>query len=241
MNENILMYDVLNENNEAINSQVIINNMGFEIPNDYYFIENLTRLNDKILYLTDGDNTIQMYYEKCSNQNYENKTKEIKENSLILETFDNYRGQKIIEYESDKKINIMGYDGDYTVVLSSDCKRYSRDYYTLYYILFSCDSRCSKNYDNLYYQKNNLSILINGKHVYDRYQKNIIKYVPEKILSSLINKSYCNYLESNKEFDENLSNYYIKNDIGMKNVIKKIESYFDSNNDDISMRDLIKE
>lgn len=241
MSETILMYDVLNENSETINSQVIINNMGFEIPNDYYFIENLTRLNDKILYLTDGKNVIQMYYEKCNNQNYENKVKEIKESNLILETFDNYRGQKIIEYECEKKINIMGYDGDYIIVINSDCKRYSRDYYTLYYILFSCDSRCEENYDNLYYQKNNLSILVNGKHVYDRYQKNIIKYVPEKILLSLINKSYCNYLESNKEFDENLSNYYIKNDIGMKKVIKKIESYFDSNNDDISMRDLIEE
>ena len=129
MNESISVYDVLDENNNILNSQVLIDNIGFEIPSDYYFNKEATSTREHILHIMNENNYIRLYYEKCDENNYKLEISNIRKKHKITEEFINYRGQKIIEYENETGINIISFDNTYVVVLNSKCKKYSTQYY----------------------------------------------------------------------------------------------------------------
>ena len=241
MNKEIILMDIFDENKNILNSQVILNNViGFEIPKDYFFNKEFTNLNERLLLLSNMNNEIKLYYEMCSIDNYNNKIEEIKKKYTITEEYSNYRGQKIIEYESETGINVISFDGEYVNIANSKCKKYSREYYSLYYIVFSFDSKCNGNYDNLYYQKNNYCILINGFHIFKKYGKNILKFNPNELIKTVTNNSFCEYLTSNHYFDEQLNNYYMPAKV-FNIVVNKIDNYVNEELDDPNMMDLVIE
>ena len=78
MNKNILLYDVFDDNKDVLNSQVILdNNIGFEIPKNYYFNKESTDLKNHILHIKSDKDFIRLYYEKCNEYSYKEKIEEI--------------------------------------------------------------------------------------------------------------------------------------------------------------------
>ena len=70
VNENILLYDVFDDNKNVLNSQVILDNyIGFEIPKNYYFNKESTDLKNHILHIKSDKDFIRLYYEKCNEYN----------------------------------------------------------------------------------------------------------------------------------------------------------------------------
>lgn len=242
VNENILLYDVFDDNKNVLNSQVILDNyIGFEIPKNYYFNKESTDLKNHILHIKSDKDFIRLYYEKCNEYSYKEKIEEIERKYKTTEDFINYRGQRIIEYENETGINVISYDGAYVLILNSKCKKYSYEYYILYFIVFSFDSDCPESYDNSYYQKNSYCILKNGKYVYDKYKINLIKYNPSESLDIINTESFCKFISDNIEYDEKLDNYYVEKTKINQNIVNRINNYHNNENDDPSLMDLIEE
>ena len=241
MDENISVYDVLDENKTILNSQVLIGNVGFEIPSDYYFNHEFTSIKDHIFHLVSKNDYIRIHYEKCNEENYNLEISNIKERNNITEDFTNYRGQKIIEYENETGINLISYDNCYVTILNYKCKKYSNQYYTLYYILFSFVFNISIEYDNVYYQKNNYCIMKNGCYLYEKYNKNIIKYNPADLLNKYDKIAFCDYLNGNIIFDTNFENYYTVEDNEFIKIFNKINSYVNFEDDNPDLMEVIEE
>ncbi len=242
MDESILLYDIYDENKNVLNSQVILDNKyGFEIPSSYYFNKESTNLKEHILNIRNDNDFIRMYYNQCVESDYKIKVEEIKSRHKITEDFTNYRGQKIIEYEDETGINVIVYDETIVIILNSKCKKYSNEYYVLYYIIFSFDSNCQTSYENFYYQKNSYCILKNAKHIYNNYKINLIKYNPTESLTVIDTKNFCEYISENKDYDDKLYNYYVSKDKGFKNIVDKIKDYRNNELDDPSFMDLVEE
>ena len=102
MEEKILLYDVLDDDGNILNSQVILENkIGFEIPKNYFFNRENTDLKSNILQIKNNNNNyINISYVKSDEKDYKEKKQIIKEKYKIIEDFINYRGQKIIEFEN---------------------------------------------------------------------------------------------------------------------------------------------
>lgn len=242
MNEKILLYDVYDDNKNVINSQVILdNNIGFEIPNDYYFKKETTNLSERILHILNDKHFIRLYYEMCDEKSFKQQIEKIQEKYKITEDFTNYRGQKIIEYENETGINIMSFDGTNLLLVNSKCHKYSDEYYVLYFIVFSFDSNCQNNYDNVYYQKNNYCILKNAKYIYDNYGINLIKHNPFESLEVIDKENFCKYINGIVNYDEEIDNYYMSSDKTLKSIVYKIENYKSNEMDDSSFMDLVEE
>ena len=242
MEEGIWLYDIYDDSKKIINSQVILNNnIGFEIPKDYFFAKNHTNLKERILRLDNGKRTIKLYYEKCYEKDYNKKIEELKGKYKITEDFTNYRNQKIIEYETETGINIICYDGSIVLMLNSRCQKYSNDYYVLYFIAYSFDSNCGTLYENYYYQKNSYCILKNAYHIYKKYKINLIKYNPSEILAIINRKNFCKYISNISDFDYEIDNHYMAKDIVFEDIVNKIEKYNNLDfNDNPSFIDLIE-
>lgn len=242
MEEKILLYDVLDDDGNILNSQVILENkIGFEIPKNYFFNRENTDLKSNILQIKNNNNYINISYIKSDEKDYKEKKQIIKEKYKIIEDFINYRGQKIIEFENENGINVMAYDGTIISFVNCQCKKYSDEYFDLYYILYSFDSESSGNYDNLYYQKNSYCIKRNGKYIYDKYNINLLKQNPTDYLSSFSTEMFCQYLKGKNDYDCEIDNYYVKKDKIYKSIVEKIENYRNDANDDISLMDIIEE
>lgn len=244
MNKNILLYDVYDDNKNVLKSQVILDNhIGFEIPKNYFFNKSSTILKNRILYIMNKIDHIKLYYEICDEETYSKKIAEVIERYEVNEHFINYRGQKIVEYENETGINIICYDGTVILILNSKCKKYSKEYYILYFIAFSFDSDCQTTYTNFYYQKNNFCILKNAKYIYENYKINLIKYNPSELLSIINRKNFCRYISKGSTFDYNISNYYVPGNKLYKEIVDKIEKYNTDLNidDDSSVMDLVEE
>ena len=237
MDKKILIYDVLDQNDKMLNSQVILdNNIGFEIPSDYFFDKDKTNLNKNKLVILNKNNNIVMEFKICNEDNYKNEINEIRKNYDIGEDFINYREQKILEYVDKDYMNILGFDGKVLVSLKSKCKKYSSLYYEMYFILYSFDSKCNLQYDNFYYQKNNFCILKNGYYIYNKFKLNLLKENVYDYLNKLNEKYFCDYLLKNKEFDKNIDNYYLPSTY--RDIMSKVDGYKLS--DDLSLRDEVE-
>lgn len=242
MNEKILLYDVYDDNKNVIKSQVILdNNIGFEIPKDYYFKKETTNLSERKLHILNDKHFIRLYYEMCDEKSFKQQVDEIHEKYKITEDFTNYRGQRIIEYENETGINILSFDGTILLIINSKCHKYSNEYYILYFIAFSFDSKCQDNYDNVYYQKNNYCILINAKYIYDNYEINLIKHNPSESLSIIDKENFCKYIKGVDDYDAEIDNYYMSKDKTLKNIINKIKNYKNNEIDEPSLMELAEE
>ena len=71
MNENISVYDILDENSNALNSQVLTDNVCFEIPSDYYFNKEETSLAKHKFCIMGDNNCINLCYENCDEKEYD--------------------------------------------------------------------------------------------------------------------------------------------------------------------------
>lgn len=231
------VYDVFSNKNK-LNSQVIFNNIGFEIPNNYYFEKSATNIEENTFQLiSSSDYKIDL---KCVILNEDEFNDELKKYSnSIINNFQNYRNQKIYEIVSDEIIKIFGYDGKVFFELNSNVKKYSQEYFELYYIAFSFSEIENFNYDNNLFQKNNYCILKNGKYVYDNYKINLIYENPYEYLKKLNTINFNEYINKNYKYDYKLKNDYIKNDYS--NIVEKIEHYKSMVENDKELLDIIEE
>ena len=231
------VYDVFSDKNK-LNSQVIFNNIGFEIPNNYYFEKSATNIEENTFQLiSSSDYKIDL---KCVILNEDEFNDELKKYSnSIINNFQNYRNQKIYEIVSDEVIKIFGYDGKVFFELNSNVKKYSQEYFELYYIAFSFSEIENFNYDNNLFQKNNYCILKNGKYVYDNYKINLICENPYEYLKKLNTINFNEYINKNYKYDYKLKNDYIKNDYS--NIVEKIEHYKGIVENDEELLDIIEE
>ena len=248
MNRKIKLYDVVDNNNIIINSQVIVdNNIGFEIPRQYYFVNDTT--DNNTFHITNDKTDINISFELFDENIIKGKLESIRNNLIkvesktkITENFNNYRNQKIMEYEENNCINVIGYDEHIIISANSKCKKYSYEYFDLYYIVFSFIYGCNGEYDNLSYQKNNYCILKNGKYIYETNEINILKTNPIDLLISISNKNFCQSICENKEYDKNIDYYYIPKAEMFRKIVKRIENIIISeDNDNPDCMDLIVE
>lgn len=231
------VYDVFSNKNK-LNSQVIFNNIGFEIPNNYYFEKNATNIEENSFQLIGNSNyKIDL---KCMFLNeYEFNDKIKKYSNTIINSFQNYRNQKIYEMINDEIISIFGYDGKVFFELKSNAIKYSQEYFELYYIAFSFSEIENYDYDNSFFQKNNYCILKNGKYVYDNYNENLIYKNPYEYLKKINTINFNEYINKNNKYDYKLKNDYIKNEYN--NIVEKIEHYKSIVDNDKELLDVIEE
>ena len=231
------VYDVFSDKNK-LNSQVIFNNIGFEIPNNYYFEKSATNIEENsFLLIGDFNYKIDL---KCMILNEDQFNEKLKKYSnTIINSFQNYRNQKIYEVINDEIISIFGYDGKVFFELNSNSIKYSQEYFELYYIAFSFSEIENYDYDNNFFQKNNYCILKNGKYVYDNYNENLIYKNPYEYLKKINTINFNEYINKNNKYDYQLKNDYIKNEYN--NIVEKIEHYKSIVENDKELLDVIEE
>lgn len=231
------VYDVFS-NESKLNSQVIFNNIGFEIPNNYYFEKNATNIEENTFQLiSSSDYKIDLKCMILNEDEFNDKLK--KYSNTIINSFQNYRNQKIYEIINDEMIKMFGYDGKVFFELNSNVIKYSQEYFELYYIAFSFSEIENFEYDNNLFQKNNYCILKNGKHIYDNYMINLIYENPYEYLKKLNTINFNEYINKNYKYDYKLKNDYIRNDYG--NIVEKIEHYKGIVEKDKELLDIIEE
>jgi len=231
------VYDVFSNENK-LNSQVIFNNIGFEIPNNYYFEKSATNIEENTFQLVGNYNyKIDLKCMILNEDKFNDKLK--KYSNTIINSFQNYRNQKIYEIINDEMIKIFGYDGKVFFELNSNVIKYSQEYFELYYIAFSFSEIENLDYDNNLFQKNNYCILKNGKYIYDNYKINLIYESPYEYLKKLNTLNFNEYINKNYKYDDKLKNEYIKNDYG--NIVEKIEHYKGIVENDKELLDIIEE
>lgn len=240
MEETLSLYDVLDDDRNVLNSQAIIGNICFEIPKSYFFNKDTTSLEKHILHLKNSSNFVRIYYEHCDENNYKIKIEDIRNKYNITEEFSNYRGQNVIEYESETGINVIGYDGNIVIIINCKCKKYSKEYFDLYFILYSFDTVSNGTYNNSYYQKNNYCVLKNGSYLYQKYNLNLLKTNPSEFVSEFVIEMFCKYINGVCDYDSNIKNYYVKKDVVFQNIVNKIKMY-NVSDDDPSFMDIIDE
>lgn len=231
------VYDVFS-NESKLNSQVIFNNIGFEIPNNYYFEKNATNIEENTFQLiSSSDYKIDLKCMILNEDEFNDKLK--KYSNTIINSFQNYRNQKIYEIINDEMIKMFGYDGKVFFELNSNVIKYSQEYFELYYIAFSFSEIENFEYDNNLFQKNNYCILKNGKHIYDNYMINLIYENPYEYLKKLNTINFNEYINKNYKYDYKLKNDYIKNDYSK--IVEKIEHYKGIVEKDKELLDIIEE
>lgn len=236
--ENIFkVYDVF-DTKVKLNSQVIVNNIGFEIPSNYYFEKDNTDLSKNKFQLCNNHNhQIELKYDLLNENEVSDKLKQYK--SFTINSFQNYRNQRIYEFFDADKIVVIGYDGKIFFEIKSNVEKHSQEYFELYYIAFSFSEIDEYNYDNYIFQKNNYIILKNGKYLYDNYDINIVYKQPYEYLKKLNIISFNNYINKNEKYRYELENNYLKNDYG--NIVEKIEHYKNVAENDKELLDVIEE
>ena len=229
--ENIFkVYDVY-ENNYKLNSQVIFNNIGFEIPDNYYFDKNETNFaENRFKILNENYNAIYINCGITDENNFKIAVERL--NNPKYEFYINYRCQKIYEYKENEYIRIIAYIDNIFCDLYCRCKKYTQEYYDLCYIAFSFCKLSNSIYDDLFIQKNNYCILKNGKYIFDSYSINLNFKNPYRFLTKLNDVQFKEYLTKNKKIDQGLSNPYLDN--GFEKIFNKIENYKNSNINDIA-------
>ena len=236
MESTLKVYDVF-DNKNNLNSQVLLNDIGFEIPSNYYFDNNTVNIHENKFQLINDKNRINL---KCGVFNKDDFDKVLtKYNNFIVNDFQNYRNQKIYEIISNQTIKVLGHDDNVFFELSSDIKRYTQEYFELYYIAFSFCKIEDNEYDNITFQKNNYCILKNGKYIYDKYDINLIYEKPNECVKTLNSISFNNYISNNDKYDSKLKNNYIKNDFDY--IVEKIEKFKNIKDDDNFPLDILEE
>lgn len=236
MESTLKVYDVFNNKNK-LNSQVLLNDIGFEIPSNYYFDNNTVNIHENNFQLVNDKNKINL---KCGIFNKDDFDKVLsKYNNFIVSDFQNYRNQKIYEIISNQTIKVFGHDDNVFFELSSDIKRYTQEYFELYYIAFSFCKITDNEYDNITFQKNNYCILKNCKYIYDKYGVNLIYEKPYECVKTLDIISFNNYISNNDKYDSKLKNNYIKNDFDY--IVEKIEEFKNIKVDDNIPLDILEE
>lgn len=235
MNNLLRVFDIV-DNKIRLNSQVIFNNIGFEIPINYHFNKENTKIEENQFQIIDDFNfkiNLKFFIYKKDELNI------IIENHKDKNVFKNYREQKIYEIIENDTIKIVGYDDNIFFEVSAQCKKNSQKYYDMYYIAFSF-KKIEGEYDNQYLQKNNYCILKNGKFIYENMDVNLIYENPYEYLNKIHKINFNDYLVKNKKYFNELTNYYIKDDFN--NVVSKIEKYKTNIiNDEDEMMDIIEE
>lgn len=236
MESTLKVYDIFNNKNK-LNSQVLLNDIGFEIPSNYYFDNNTVNIHENNFQLVNDKNKINL---KCGIFNKDDFDKVLtKYNNFIVSDFQNYRNQKIYEIISNQTIKVFGHDDNVFFELSSDIKRYTQEYFELYYIAFSFCKIEDNEYDNIIFQKNNYCILKNCKYIYDKYGVNLIYEKPYECVKTLNIISFNNYISNNDKYDSKLKNNYIKNDFDY--IVEKIEKFKNIKVDDNIPLDILEE
>ncbi len=231
------VYDVFSDKNK-LNSQVIFNNIGFEIPKNYYFEKSATNIEENSFQLIVNSNyKVDLKCMILNEDEFNDKLK--KYSNTIINSFQNYRNQKIYEVINDEIIRIFGYDGKVFFELNSNAIKYSQEYFELYYIAFSFSEIENSDYDNNFFQKNNYCILKNGKYIYDNYNDNLIYKNPYEYLKKINTINFNEYINKNNKYDYKLKNDYIKNEYN--NIVEKIEHYKSIVENDKKLLDVIEE
>lgn len=236
--ENVFkIYDVF-DNNNKLNSQVIFNSIGFEIPTNYYFEKKSTNLElNKFQLINDCNHKINLECYILNESEFNDRLKKYSNQAMC--NFQNYRSQKIYEIIDNEKIKIIGYDGKIFFKLDSNVKKYSQEYFELYYVAFSLSEIENNNYDNNTYQKNNYCILKNGKYVYDKYNIDIVYEKPYECLKKLNTINFNNYINKNEKYEYELDNNYVKNNY--RSIFEKIENYKKSVESNEELLDIVNE
>lgn len=230
MKQNICVMDVYDDTENILSSQVTINNnIGFEIPKNYFFIKEKTDSELMNFVLSDGYNQININI-LDSNKKYDDIYNEINKHYKITESFINYRGQKIIEFFANSICCLLIFDKEKIMKLECNCKKYSSIYYQVYFIAFSFKNLINDNLNEYYYQKNNYIILKNGKCLYEEYDIDILKKNPYEELEMVNNIEFINYITNNKDINRGIKNYYLKSYCLFYEVKSKIDNYLKNNN-----------
>lgn len=230
MKQNICVMDVYDDNENILNSQVIINdNIKFEIPKNYFFVQEKTDSELMILLLSDGFSQLNINI-LDNNKNYDEIYNEINKFYKITDAFTNYRGQKIIEFFNNNICYLIIYNKEKITKLECKCEKYSVIYYELYFIAFSFNSSILDNSNDYYCLKNNYIILKNGKYLYEKYNINILKKKPYEELEKVSNMEFTNYITNNEEFSSEIKNYYLKSGDLFYTLKGRIDNYLKNNN-----------
>lgn len=238
MDSNLKLYDIIYNNNQLINSQVLLNNIGieFSIPCEYYFDKDNTNFYENSYRLKSNTNIIDIQISLKTKEEYENLMLGLNKKFFIKDIFKNFRNDNVSEFEENGIIYLLLFNGKYEFDLKCHCSRYSKEYYELYFIAYSLNDISNEklNYEDI--QKNNYCILKNGEHIKRKYKINIIKETPLNVIQNLSYKKFIDFLKYDCLYDNELKNEYLNstslydelyNKIISVNIIKDDDKYLD--------------